>query len=1132
MLSTQIVLDGDLTISLSSKRANEFLAPARNIDTSFSQFDQQPLRTISSTASNLKIPALISIFFLLRTQSAEGASNLLLPFAVIDPSFFLYLIPVLISFGLPIAFKQILERAESEKDDSLPLFISGLSCGTIASLLLPTALTPLPILVMLSLVNLIASITSVNRDKIISFFHNMKERNKVKKIISLIKLDEKFQTIELIKKLNEVDLTTEEVGAIIKTTATILSKKTIPKDKVGPIKESLLAFVEARQGVFEPKDPSFIFDLMDPNVLTHFGPTIQPIIEDALWKNPFILEEMISALETYQSLLTAKSALTSILKYCKHFPFSDKLKRVLFYIQATFEKDEEFREMRLKFLELAKNNIVDLGPSILGGIYSPILLDKHPEISISIIQEMAKKNPKKTSRRLVQIAENFELPPLWKKLLEVRNNIEIKTHQRDDLFLESEKKETLIELFNRLRDEEADATEESEIVASITSNGADEPIEKTQITEQAEEDLLPSATLRTTTSSNTFHVTGPIKIEDVQLGNEIKRGAMGVVYEGTFEGRPVAVKVAHQPGEMSNRTREEAKTYETLKHPNIITTEKSGTLLDGRAYFVMPRIKETLRDRLKQDNLTTNEILQIFKQISDGLEHAHEKGYIHRDIKPENILLDEEGQVYLADFGVAKDIGPELEAMTRQGRVHGTIPYIAPEQLEAEPVKKSDTYSVGVMLMEFLFNDRPTKELYNLVKSSKEKTRIAKNAKILLASIKDGMTPEEIFKLIIENKGIKIKKRRENPTTEDVELLKLALNILTTGEAQGESKEEIEEEIEERPTPLELKEKLNNIAARVDLRSTPTEVSTTTITNNKSVIPIETRIKVVQFFGHQKETEIAPLTQEAWSEGNRTVNEITDWIKANYDLEQPETETRSENNTRFQESQRQKEQKKKNKRRLKLEPGAIGEGLPLLFLINKGIVLGQFKNIPEDDIQTVEKLLDSAELRLKREATRHTGEQKEVLLFVLSNLDLLKENIDYFLAALTILSKEDYLLGFKGRRLGIAVDFVHFILELESIIDKDGNIIKAALIQEERILLAIEYLFHELHGEEEISHYKLYNNIQHDLLRDLFGEENHFKHVARMFIDQNVPQKKDQATTTTTLPSNIYFQTDLVGSSL
>lgn len=202
---------------------------------------------------------------------------------------------------------------------------------------------------------------------------------------------------------------------------------------------------------------------------------------------------------------------------------------------------------------------------------------------------------------------------------------------------------------------------------------------------------------------------------------ELGKGGMGEVYlaEDTNLKRKVAIKILPQQFALDKerlaRFGREARLLAKLSHPNIATIyglEKS----DDLQFLVMEMIEgNTLEDRIKEGPLPIDEILEVFRQIAEGLESAHAKGIIHRDLKPSNVKVTPEGKVKILDFGLAKvfaakttdvDIekSPIITAQTTEpGVVLGTAAYMSPEQAKGkEADSRSDIWSFGVLLWEML----------------------------------------------------------------------------------------------------------------------------------------------------------------------------------------------------------------------------------------------------------------------------------------------------------------------------------------------------------------------------------------------------------------------------------------------
>jgi serine/threonine protein kinase len=175
------------------------------------------------------------------------------------------------------------------------------------------------------------------------------------------------------------------------------------------------------------------------------------------------------------------------------------------------------------------------------------------------------------------------------------------------------------------------------------------------------------------------------------------------------EKRSVAIKVVNRcEDDYVVRFRREVKTLSTLKHPHILPIYEYGE--HGSWYYcVMPYIEHgTLRERMCEKAFTPEEAGAILEQIASALQCAHEHGILHRDIKPSNILLKDEQYVYLADFGLAKDI-EESSGLTQTGCLIGTPEYMAPELAEVPATTSCDIYALGILLYQLLTGFLPFK---------------------------------------------------------------------------------------------------------------------------------------------------------------------------------------------------------------------------------------------------------------------------------------------------------------------------------------------------------------------------------------------------------------------------------------
>jgi serine/threonine-protein kinase len=198
------------------------------------------------------------------------------------------------------------------------------------------------------------------------------------------------------------------------------------------------------------------------------------------------------------------------------------------------------------------------------------------------------------------------------------------------------------------------------------------------------------------------------------LERELGRGGMATVYlaRDLKHDRLVALKVVRPELAATlgpARFLREIKLAARLQHPHILSVHDSGEAA-GQLWFTMPYVDgESLRDRLQRDRqLSLDDAVQITREAAQALDYAHQQGVIHRDVKPENILLTKDGNVLVADFGIARMFGAD-EQLTATGLSVGTPAYMSPEQAAGERTvdARSDVYSLATVLYEMLAGEPP-----------------------------------------------------------------------------------------------------------------------------------------------------------------------------------------------------------------------------------------------------------------------------------------------------------------------------------------------------------------------------------------------------------------------------------------
>jgi len=211
------------------------------------------------------------------------------------------------------------------------------------------------------------------------------------------------------------------------------------------------------------------------------------------------------------------------------------------------------------------------------------------------------------------------------------------------------------------------------------------------------------------------------KIGTYRILGLLGQGGMGTVYRAEQQNpqRIVALKVIRlgiATPEHLRRFEQEANLLGRLQHPGIAQIYEAGTANSGggdQPYFAMEFIQgPPLIQYANTRDLDTRDRLELIARICDAVHHAHQRGIIHRDLKPTNILVDESGQPKILDFGVARVTDSDTQAtrQTDMGQLIGTLAYMSPEQVLADPLAldiRSDVYALGVILYELLARKAP-----------------------------------------------------------------------------------------------------------------------------------------------------------------------------------------------------------------------------------------------------------------------------------------------------------------------------------------------------------------------------------------------------------------------------------------
>ena len=210
-----------------------------------------------------------------------------------------------------------------------------------------------------------------------------------------------------------------------------------------------------------------------------------------------------------------------------------------------------------------------------------------------------------------------------------------------------------------------------------------------------------------------------------QVGEIIGRGGMADVFEGVDLrlGRKIAIKLLKSDlandENFESRFAQEAQASAKMAHPTIVRIYDAGEEISTDSngnqrktpFIVMEYVRgKLLRDLMHERKLTLTESVGYAKQVLTALEYSHKAGIIHRDIKASNIMVTEEGQVKVMDFGIARAISDSSATQAHTSGIVGTAQYFSPEQARGEAVDaRTDLYSTGVLLYEMLAGRPPFK---------------------------------------------------------------------------------------------------------------------------------------------------------------------------------------------------------------------------------------------------------------------------------------------------------------------------------------------------------------------------------------------------------------------------------------